>query len=155
MQVINLLPHSPYIRENTALCDEWDKLQRPELPLTVFISRHQVLAQPNALAASEFVPDTVQDRDLLKRFKQTPGVMVDFGLFRDRVRRGWDFEKAAKTPSRIKTRTHTSGREKSPTGWMSIYQYAKETPKVSFSTFRARVAKLGWSVERALNTPAR
>lgn len=155
MQAINLLPHSPYIHENTTLCSEWKKLQKPELPLTVFISRSQVLAQPNSLAASEFIPDTMQDRELLKQFKQTPDVMVDFGLFRERVRRGWDFEKAAKTPSRQKTRTHTSASKKSPTGWLSIYQYAKETPKVSFSTFRARVVKLGWSIEKALNTPAR
>lgn len=152
MQLLRILPHSPYIPQSQELVEEYTQVNKLDIPLELFLSRSQKQAQPLHQAISLYIPDRLEDRALLKIFKNFDAPAVDFGLFRDRVHRGWTYEKVALKPSLQKKRYRQN--KAKPHGLKDYYSNADRSPEVAYGTFYARVKYLHWTVEKALYTPA-
>lgn len=76
----------------------------------------------------------------------------------DRLKRGWSMEEALTTPidtsSYRKTKRVAKVRVQDHLGdWYDSYYELAKAYGLSFSTLYGRVAKLGWSIEKALLTP--
>lgn len=76
----------------------------------------------------------------------------------DRLKRGWSMEEALTTPidtsNYRKTKKVTKVKVQDHLGnWYDSYYELAKAYGLSFSTLYGRVAKLGWSIEKALLTP--
>jgi hypothetical protein len=139
---LRILEQVPYIPSNVQLEPEYNGLGNLSMPRDCYIHRAGIRAQPVQLAASPYIPDTIEDRQLLKVFESIPDRTVDFGLFRRRVRAGKEITQAATTTSLGKT-----NRE------LRAYYDQCTNPSVGYYLFASRVRKLGWSQESAVSTP--
>lgn len=133
---------------------EYIRLANPAIPKVIFTTRRRECGLSVQESSAPYIPDSLEDRELLKRYKQVANPAVEFGLFRRRMRNGWDFDKAISTPSLKKNNPVVTNSSRKKTILRLIYEQAPCRPAVSFSTFYARVKRCGWSVDRALHVPA-
>ena len=148
---LRILKTAPYITPIEQLLREYQEFANLSLPKDVYISRGGVQAKTPQLSAASYIPDSLEDRSLLKQFEQIEGRVVDFGTFRRRARGGMGIMPAAKTPLRKRNRSSYQSHNKS--GIRLAYEHAPSTPAVPFSTYYVRVKVLSWSIQKALYTP--
>ena len=146
---LRIEPVSPYITPIEKLLQEYVSLANPSLPKRVYLVRGSVLAQTSQKCQATYIPDKLEDRQLLKVFRQHPNPAVDFGTFMRRVHKGYNVDKALTTPLRV-TKRRSFSRRKSAT--RLAYELASKPPVVSYVTFYARVQQLKWPVDKALYT---
>lgn len=147
---LRIMKTAPYITPIEELLREYQEFANLNLPKHVYISRGGVQAKTPQLSAAPYIPDSLEDRILLKQFERMEERVVDFGTFRRRVRGGMELVKAAKTPLRARTHSHRASLK----GQLRLaYEQAQSTPSVPFSTYYVRVKVLSWPIQKALYTP--
>ena len=139
---LRILEQAPYIPSNAQLEPEYSDLRNLSMPRDCYMQRAGIRAQPVQLAAGTYIPDTLEDRRLLKVFESIPNRTVDFGLFRRRVQAGKEITQAATTTSLGRTNKD-----------LRAYYDKCPNPSVGYYLFVSRVRKLGWSKESAVSTP--
>ena len=143
----------PYIVSIEQALMEYTRLANPAMSKEIFTVRMRECGLSAKESAAPYVPDSLEDRELLKRYKQVPNPAAEFGLFRQRMRKGWDFDKAISTPPRQKNGPVSTKSPRKKSSLRLAYEQAPCPPAVSLKTFYARVKKCGWSVEKALRVP--